>query len=79
VIGGAHYDPASNTFTWTSWPIGLFSFVTYSCDGGATRTRMPAPGQTASCVATAPSPVLQIRVGANGTTYQHDYASDSLG
>jgi len=79
VIGGAHYDAASNTFTWTSWPIGLFSFVTYSCDGGATRTRMPAPGQTASCVATAPSPVLQIRVGANGTTYQHDYASDSLG
>ncbi|MFF1572021.1 Ig-like domain-containing protein [Leifsonia sp. NPDC058292] len=78
-ISGAHFDAPSNTFTWTGWPTGLYSSVTYSCDGGATQSPMPAAGSTATCVATTPFPVLQIRVGANGTTYRQDYASGSLG
>lgn len=78
VIGGAHFDAPTKTFTWTSWPTGSYNSVTYSCDGGVTRSRMPAAGETATCVATTPSPVLQIRVAANGTIYRQDYASDSL-
>ncbi len=77
-IGGQHYDPTTNTFTWTSWPTGSYDAVTYSCDG-VTQVKMPAPGQTASCTAIAPSPNLDITVRVGGDTYTQRYPSGGMG
>ncbi|MDN4596303.1 Ig-like domain-containing protein [Leifsonia virtsii] len=78
-IGGGRYDPASHVFTWTSWPTGDYTAVTYSCDG-TTQLPMPAAGGTASCTAPAndPNPTLVIRVVSGGDTYQQPYPGSSL-
>ncbi|MEO7016259.1 MAG: Ig-like domain-containing protein [Leifsonia sp.] len=81
VLGGTHFDAPSNTFTWTSWPTGSYTAVTYNC-GGPTQTPMPVLGQTASCVAPgAPGTqaTLKVTVVANGTTYVRNYPSGSFG
>ncbi|MDN4615181.1 Ig-like domain-containing protein [Leifsonia sp. F6_8S_P_1B] len=80
-IGGTRYDPATRTFTWTSWPTGSgYSSVTYSCDGGVTTAPMPAVGQTASCVAPEDvlSPELQVRVMVDGDEYTQTYPASGM-
>jgi hypothetical protein len=74
------YEPLSRTFTWVGWPTGSgYSSVTYTCDGGATRSPMPAAGQTASCAATGAGPdVLEVEVTAGGTAYRQEYAASGL-
>ncbi|MGH1548640.1 Ig-like domain-containing protein [Leifsonia poae] len=78
-IGGARYDPASQVFTWTSWPTGAYDAVTYSCDG-TTQLPMPAAGETASCTAPAndPAPTLTVSVVSGGDTFSTDYPGSTL-
>ena len=52
-LTGARYDPTTRTFSWTGWPTGSYDYVRFSCDGGATRTDMPAVGQTPTCTVDA--------------------------
>ncbi|WP_223695082.1 Ig-like domain-containing protein [Leifsonia poae] len=74
-LGNEVYDPATNTYSWTSWPTGDYQSVTYTCDGGATRTPMPAVGQTASCTPSPTGAELTVRVRANDTDYDQTYGS----
>ncbi|WP_233265426.1 Ig-like domain-containing protein [Leifsonia sp. AG29] len=78
-IGGARYDPATHVFTWTSWPTGSYTAVTYSCDG-TTQLPMPPLGQTAACTAGAddPNPVLTVTVRVGGDTYSVPYPGSTL-
>lgn len=73
-VGGLRYDPASHVFTWTSWPTGDYTAVTYSCDG-TTQLPMPATGGTASCTAPANdgNPTLIVRVVSGGDTFPYTY------
>lgn len=73
-IGNLRYDAASHVFTWTSWPTGDYTAVTYSCDG-TTQLPMPAQGQTASCTAPANdlNPALTVRVVSGGDTFPQTY------
>lgn len=79
-IGGARYDPATRTFSWTSWPTGSgYTRVTYSCDGGA-EVDMPPVGQTAVCTAPAgpADPTLTVTVHANNDTYSTPYPASGM-
>ncbi|HEY8282356.1 MAG TPA: hypothetical protein VIG28_07710, partial [Leifsonia sp.] len=77
-IAGQHFDAPTDTFTWTSWPTGAYTAVTYSCAGGV-QLPMPVVGQTASCTATGTSPNLDVFVRVGGDTYTQRYPSDGMG
>ncbi|NEN07403.1 tandem-95 repeat protein [Diaminobutyricibacter tongyongensis] len=82
-LSGARYDPVARTFSWTGWPTGAYDYVRFSCDGGATRTDMPAVGQTPTCTVTPieTNPTLIVYVGVPGvsTPYEHSWRSADLG
>jgi len=78
-LGGKRYDSASHVFSWTSWPTGEYTAVTYTCDG-TTQFPMPAAGQTATCTAPAndPDPTLTVTVVIGGDTYSQRYPGSSF-
>lgn len=79
-IGGARYDAATGTFSWTSWPTGsAYTVVTYSCQNGL-ETPMPAPGQTATCQAPvgAANPTLTVTVRVGSDTYSTPYPASGM-
>lgn len=80
-LTGARYDPTSRTFSWTGWPTGAYEYVRFSCDGGVTRTDMPAVGQTPTCTVTPTetNPTITVYVGADGFAYEHSWRSADLG
>jgi hypothetical protein len=80
-LTGARYDPTARTFSWTGWPTGAYDYVRFSCDGGATRTDMPAVGQTPTCTVTPTEtdPTITVYVGADGIAYEHSWRSADLG
>jgi large repetitive protein len=80
-LTGARYDPTTRSFSWTGWPTGAYDYVRFSCDGGATRTDMPAVGQTPTCTVTPTEtdPTIIVYVGADGIAYEHSWRSADLG
>lgn len=71
---GLRYDDPSHVFTWTGWPTGDYTSVTYTCDG-TTQLPMPTTGGTATCTAPAndTDPVLTVTVVSGGDTYTQSY------
>jgi hypothetical protein len=76
-LGGLHYDRSTHEFQWSSWPVGSYTSVTYSCDGGVTTAPMPPVGSAAHCQAPGPAPsdTLTVTVTVGSTPYQAAYAS----
>lgn len=74
-LGGLVF--AAGTFSWTSWPVGSYSSVRYSCDGGLTTSDMPAAGGSARCAVPdlPPTGRLTVYVSIDGITYTDNYES----